>query len=54
MTEGLVRIQREQPEDPIMFLAQQLMQHSADRNSQAEDRALVRFMELLHQGSACL
>lgn len=50
VTEGLVRIQREQPQDPILFLAQQLMQHSMDRNSQAEEKARVRFIELLHQG----
>lgn len=50
VTEGLVRIQREQPEDPILFLAQQLLQHSAGRNSQAEEKARLRFVELLHQG----
>lgn len=47
---GLVQIQREQPEDPILFLAEHLLQHSAANNRQAEDKARARFIELLHQG----
>ena len=47
---GMVRILREQPEDPILFLAQQLQQHSAHQHRQAEDKARARFLELLHQG----
>jgi hypothetical protein len=47
---GLVQIQREQPEDPILFLAEHLLKHSAGNNKQAQDKARQRFVELLHQG----
>jgi len=50
VAEGLVRIQRQQPEDPIMFLAEQLARCSADNNQLAQDKARSRFAELLRQG----
>ena len=46
----MVQIQRDQPEDPIMFLAEHLLQHSAAANKQAEEKARQRFVELLHTG----
>ncbi len=50
LAENLVRIQREQPADPIMFLAEQLARCSAERNQHAQERAYARFTELLQQG----
>ncbi len=50
LTAGLVRIQRERPEDPVMFLAQQLLEHSAATTRHAEDQARFRFVDLLHNG----
>ena len=35
----MVRILREQPEDPIMFLAEVLLQHSEEKHSLAEEKA---------------
>ena len=50
LAENLVRIQREQPADPIMFLAEQLARCSAEKNQHAQESAYARFTELLQQG----
>jgi hypothetical protein len=50
ITSGMVRILREKPEDPIRFLAQQLHDRSAENREGAEEKARLRFMELLHEG----
>lgn len=47
---GMVQIQREQPTDPIMFLAEHLLRHSAAATQLSESKAHHRFIELLHQG----
>ena len=49
LAKGMVRVAREQPEDPIAFLADLLMQQASETQALSEASAFSKFSQLLEE-----
>jgi hypothetical protein len=52
ITRGLIDIERNRPEDPIMYMIEMLESQSKKNQKEAEDNAYNKFLEILKESEA--